>query len=267
MRQGNPLSAMAFCLAIHPHVQWADGELRRVGGMLKFACGPLDEVFRVAEELASRLRRHCGVDLQPTKSKAYHADPGVLRAFLDAHPELGYKMGRLDSTPEGAAASGGFGIQVSGLPLGDAAYTHAMLQHKVGKICEGATTTQLALRTQHDQVLCAMLVYCYVPTMNYEARTLPPSVLRVHLRRLDNTLVAVAAAATGVEYAQLGGLVLRRLRLPKRHHGGALRSLENTAPAAYVGGVCDALACFPHRVNQQGRWVPGFMPVVGGGCS
>ena len=69
-----------------------------------------------------------------------------------------------------------------------------------------------------------------VATLTYEMRTLPPDVLRVHLRRADACFVAVATAATTVDFAVSDELVQRRLRMPKRHFGGALRSLETTAP-------------------------------------
>ena len=247
-----------LCLAIHPHVQWAAAELELVGGTVKFdmddsyAAGPTADVFRVAGELARRLRRYCGVELQPAKSMAYNADIGRLRTYLNEHPGLGYSTGRLDDVTEGAPAGAGYGIMVSGIPLGDSRFVHDKLQKKVTRICEGVNKIQIALRCDHDQTLYAMLVLCYLATLTYEMRTLPPDVLKVHLRRADACFVAVAATATTIDFAASDALVQRRLRMPKRHFGGALRSLETTAPAAYAGAFCDVVPSFvPHTTGGE----------------
>lgn len=56
---------------------------------------------------------------------------------------------------------------------------------------------------------------------------------------------------------------MRRLRLPKKLYGGALRSLVQVAPAAYVAGTIAAITCFMHRRRDDGCVEPGFKHEVG----
>ena len=252
VRQGNPLSSLAFCLSIKQDVEWANSELQKFGGGCKFdmddsyAFGPMKEVFRVANELARRLEERCGIKLQPKKSKAFCKDTDALRTFLQEHPEYQYTIGGLEDGT-------GFGIMTSGLPLGDAAFVQARLKAKVDKICEGIHTITTTLQSVSTQSLYAMLVLCCHPQLTYEMRTIPPGTLEGHLNRVDAALFEAAKTATGIELESVQ-FASRRLRLPKRLYGGALRSLVDVSPAAYIAGMCESLTCFTNGPDE-----PGFL--------
>ena len=160
-----------------------------------------------------------------------------LQGVLDQHHAEGgaqFAIGKV-TTASGQTA---YGIQVAGVPLGDDDYIREHISNKVAKVREGINKTKTALQDVNHQALIAMLAQCFVPTMVYEARIIPPTKMEAHLRELDDVIARTADACIGRQ-VKLTGRNARRRALPRKLKGGGIRSLGHLAPAAYVGCLCD----------------------------
>ena len=272
LRQGSPLSSMAFCVTIHKDVAWAREKLAPHAGAVFFdmddsyAVGPPAEVVAVATQLAARLQSRCGVTLQPHKSKVYMRDPEAIRALrkTPGNESLNeYSIGRLPDTPEDAPRGGGFGIMVAGVPLGDDKFVARTLANKVDKICEGNKTITETLRMKSTQAMYALLMYCSQPRLNYEMRILHPRVLDEHLSRMDKDILDAVCVASEVDFTRSDSArALRRLRLPLRARGGGIRSQRQVAPAAYVAATIESLVALRDVMDGE-EVIPGIHDAVG----
>ena len=65
----------------------------------------------------------------------------------------------------------------------------------------------------------------------------------------------VAKAATRIDFDRADRIVLRRLRMPAHFNGGALRSMVDVSPAAYLGGMLQAIPAFMDVKDDHGRVV------------
>ena len=210
------------------------------------------------------------MELQPAKSEAYSKSLVTLRQFSDTHEEYShFKIGRLAEVEREAQNGAGFGIMVSGVPVGDEAYRAAKLNARIEMICEGLESVAQALRPISAQALYAVVVLCFQPMMNYHMRIVPPHQVQPYLRRLNEALVKAIQQASGVDF-NAEGLVYefakQRLWLPARLMDGALRSQTKVAETAYISGLIAALPSLidvtmtvqgPTEVRQ------GFANVVG----
>ena len=262
VRQGNPLSSLAFCVTIHPVIEEAQAELQRQGGRIIFlmddgyAVGPTQVILTIATAMARDMKERYNIDLQPPKSKMYNEDPAHLQGVLDQHHAEGgaqFAIGKV-TTASGQTA---YGIQVAGVPLGDDDYIREHISNKVAKVREGINKTKTALQDVNHQALIAMLAQCFVPTMVYEARIIPPTKMEAHLRELDDVIARTADACIGRQ-VKLTGRNARRRALPRKLKGGGIRSLGHLAPAAYVGCLCDILPMMIDRQDEEGDRHPGF---------
>ena len=266
VRQGNPLSSMAFCLLIQEDIVWAQEQLQRVGGRLVFdmddsyACGPIEPVMQIAKQLAQRLEKRCKVQLQPTKSKIFCQNIETVREYIDSHPECEYRIGKVEC----ADGQEGFGIMTAGLPLGDEQFVNEKLRAKADKVCESINTLTNALRPVSAQSLYAMLMFCCLPQLTYEMRTLHPNMIGPHLEKVDTKLKWAAGIATGVDLDKVK-FAMERLRLPKRMYGGGIRKLAEIAPAAFVAGFCDTLPCLVNSPERVGLMHDDAVEVLGPG--
>jgi hypothetical protein len=252
LRQGAPIASVAFCATIQPDIRWAREQLKATGGVVFFdmddgyAIGKQAVTFRIAKELASRLEHRCGIEMQPTKSEAYRRDGNALERFLQEHQEYQYRTGR--------DREGNRGIKVAGIPMGTEEYINEAIASKVQQACETIKTMTQALLPKTAQGLTAMLVYCAQPLLNYEMRTVDPSITMPHLKKFDKALLQAAEQATGVsmEGPEATPYAAERLRLPKRMFGGGIRNQEQVAAAAYVGMLTEALHAMADVTIQVG---------------
>jgi hypothetical protein len=93
-------------------------------------------------------------------------------------------------------------------------------------------------------------------------------------QNLDEHVFGLVLAATGVDFTDIGDghdddVTLRRFRQPKRMFGGGIRSQEDVALAAWIGGLHISLPHMLDSVDESGATKPGFMnelaPVLGAG--
>ena len=138
----------------------------------------------------------------------------------------------------------GYGVMVGGVPVGDRVYEQQQLHVVVTRIESYSQHISDQLRdASHDA--WALHHYCVAPDFDHWLRHVYPQVAVPFARRVDAAaLDFVATIAEEPQRWRWSSLLLRRLRLPARMHGGGLRSLEELAPAAFS-------ACFVESVEAM----------------
>jgi hypothetical protein len=221
----------------------------------------------IAAAMGERLKERCNTVLQPTKSFLWQRNTVELKAFLRDNAAVEFVAGHLDPTVATTAEPGsGFGIVISGIPYGEEAFVNAKLKAKLDNSALGKIQkiTKL-LRYVNAQALSAITVYCFQPLLMYEMQMLAPSVLHEILVRFDAAMLDVVGIAAGDDYANPAGgdvVTLARVRLPKRLHGGAVRSMVDVAPAAFVGSLINTLPSMMNvpAATAGGTAIPGLAP-------
>ena len=263
MQQGDPFASAGFCVGIHPEVLDLDGELQVVGGFAKFdmddgyAVGPADHVFPAVTRFGIAVQG-LGLELQVTKCECFSP-----QTDLQHHPARPVEL------PVGsitlANGTHACGIEIGGTPLGDEHYVQAYLDGKAADLLSKFNTVSNKLRDRHSQSLYTITYYSFTSVFQYWLQHCYPVEVQQAARRVDNALFQVAQTCIpGLTAAD--ELTMRRLQLPARCFGGGLRSMEDVAPAAFLGTLCKSLPKFLNtRVN--GYEVPGFLhmlaPVLG----
>ena len=250
VRQGSPLAAAAFCRGIHEDIVKANADLQPHSGKVIFdmddgyVMGPMHQAFQTAQQLAQRLRQRYNVQVQPQKCKAFCKNGNALTEFLEEN-DNGYV--------QGSNENGNYGIMVAGIPLGTEEYVDDQLDGKTDKVCESIKTIVQELRHLSHQALIAIITYCCAPMMNYEMRNIAPWTMERHLQKVDRRLKQAMEMATGVAY---GGALMppfadKRLKLPKRRKGGALRQTTEVAWAAYGGGLLASIRTMVNHTRSE----------------
>jgi len=260
-QQGCPLAALAFCLVIHEHIVWADEQLQRVGGGIRmdmddgYAFGPRGEVFRVVHAMTERLAADVGLRVNSAKCDVYAATEESAAA-IDAFLALPANSAFATIFKVGRDSDANLGITVSGEPLGTAAFRHHFFDTKTSTIESDINKLASTLRYVSSQSLMCLLVYCAQPRLHYHMQNNDPDELRPYIRRVDTALSAATLTATMVDTQTVDAFTRRRFHLPRRLRGTGLRSLEQVAPAAFIGS---ALLCMPRLIDSTVSGA-GFMP-------
>ena len=126
MQQGDSAGSAGFSIPLQPQAEWANAELKKVGGMALFdmddgyLMGPINEVMRVVRQFQARLQQHVGSVLNPIKCKLWcHRDHREeAQEFLDSTGETQFALGHIN-LPCGRPV---YGVKVSGVPFGDEDY-------------------------------------------------------------------------------------------------------------------------------------------------
>jgi len=267
VQQGEPMAGAGFCVGIHPEVCQLDAELNAVGGMAKFdmddgyAVGPPEVVFPAVQRFAVAVRA-LGLELQLGKCKCY-SPAGDMENHRDRPPQM--QVGHMLD----AAGVFCYGIDVGGIPMGDDGYVAAFLDCKAGEAMSKITNINLKLRSRHLQSLFAVTYYCLSPLFQYWLQHCYPEDVRAAAAVVDHGVATTAGFCISSEVCS-DVFALRRLRLPARRFGGGLRSLVDVSPAAFLGGICNALPHFLDRQQLDGTQVAGFLPglahVMGAGA-
>ena len=155
----------------------------------------------------------------------------------------------------------GFGVDVGGVPVGDATFVAAFMEAEVQKVVSKITTVTDKLRDLHLQSLYAAIVYSLTPMFTYWTQHAFPDDVRPHARRVDAALAEAVSACVGPEVLE-DDVALARLRLPARMYGGAVRSLEDMAPAAFLGALCRAVPAFLDHRDEEFNVAAGFLPML-----
>jgi hypothetical protein len=92
-----------------------------------------------------------------------------------------------------------------------------------------------------------------------------PGVIKTHTDRLDAAILSAMGQCIQQPLGELNATdtTLRRVRMPRRFYGGAVRSQSQVAPAAWLGGALVGLSSLPDRVTSTGDVEPGFAPALG----
>jgi len=265
---GGPIVPLAYCIAIHPDLVWADAELRKVGGCVKAQMddinllGPLRDVFRVTVELAERLKQRCNQHLNASKCKIVGRDTDGIHAFLASN--TAYSEFQVACAPGSNPLTVQWGERVgptvNGTPVGDAKF----IDSHIAKVCEAAEAKidkiTHQLRDSNTQALGAIGAYCLQPLIRHLLQSLPPSIIMGHAKKFDKAINKLQLHVTGVDLDASNHITAGRARLPRRMFGTGFTSQSNTALAAWMG--CQLLT-LPRKLDvleKDGTTTGGFMP-------
>ena len=222
---------------------------REAGGCARFimddgyAAGPRTLVFAALERFIYRLRIATNLVAQRAKFVAYSPafDLTDYAPLLDLGGTVSTFTG--PTHPDGPDEVG-YGVMVGGVPVGDRVYEQQQLHVVVTRIESYSQHISDQLRdASHDA--WALHHYCVAPDFDHWLRHVYPQVAVPFARRVDAAaLDFVATIAEEPQRWRWSSLLLRRLRLPARMHGGGLRSREELAPAAFS-------ACFVESVEAM----------------
>jgi hypothetical protein len=162
---------------------------------------------------------------------------------------------------------GGFGVDLYGVPAGEAGYVSAVLDARL-------TDAESKLKILRDK-LCnvdfndqarALNHFCCAPLLDHLMQCCYPSDTEPFLKRFDRLLLLNYNLITGVDFVGEDRAVaaedirmLKRLRLAARFRGGGLRARGGWVRyASFWGGVNLSLPFFADRAS--GKHQVGFFP-------
>ena len=162
VHQGDALASVGFCAAIHEDVKDLDATLAAHGGAARFdmddgyAVGPRDVVFQAVTEFAAQVEE-LGLRLQWAKSECFSFAGG-----LESCPERPADMPLGAIRGENGAVIG-LGLKIGGVPVGDACYVAAFLQHRSLVAVSRIDKVQAKLRNTRLSALWTTLHYALLP--------------------------------------------------------------------------------------------------------
>ena len=150
--QGGPLSSLALCVALQPHLVEANSTLGSAGGMVVaemddvYFCGPPGIVQLAMARYKDAIHTDLGLVLQETKSTCL---PG---AECELPADFAVPRGRLIDVVTGCPIpEGPVGVMVAGVPVGEPAYVAGSLQSKTRDIIAKMELVDRRLRLAHLQ--------------------------------------------------------------------------------------------------------------------
>ena len=237
VKQGDPLSAILFCLYLRDVLTQVSAQAEvEVQGFFDDinVSGEPAEVMKAFDALQRLLPEVC-LKFNTAKSQFvyFHEDeaplPRSIRATLAAHDVqvstewvevVGAVIGRDESAIRAGVAA------TLGTDNGSAAFFARMQLDEL-------------------KVQSAMLIlrHCGVPKMNYAWRCTPPPCIAQQTDVFDELVLATAKAKLLLHDDETQRqATVERLRAPLRHGGFGLTSALTTSPAAYLGSMA-AVAC------------------------
>ena len=269
--QGDPEASSCFCIAWHQEVIQLDRTLQAVGGMAKFgnddgyAIGPASVLFPAIAKFANDIRVKHLLQLQVKKTEVFSWS-GL------APPEAPKEMKIAGETLEGRFYPG---MIVYGIPVGCDEYVRYMLDEVVGDIAKEIFRVKEVLAGE-SQAMWAVLNSSLAHKLDWHLTLCYPSDIRPAAERLDKIIWSVLESVsrcsipTGgevdgtlavAEVEWLNGSTFQQLLIPQPIKLGGLgvRSVLETSPAAFVGGVEMSL---PHFSGHEGL-CPGLGEVLG----
>jgi hypothetical protein len=264
--QGCASTGAAFCLAIHPSVVAADAALEAVGGCARFFAddgyliGPADAVLAALDVFGAQVRAECGLRLNVSKTEFYAASGGTAALARPLLEGRGLK--------EGMDADGRRGIVVVGIPVGEEEYVIHYVRRRIEGASSKSTSIIMKLVPFELQAAQVLTYYCLAPLVDYLASSIPPDAIRAELRRWDAHMVDSIVPSFLPPAVATDPLLTRRLRMPARHDGGALRArgewLAATAYAATMIRILPAMTdSVVDGVEKQGYLHNIMVPILG----
>ena len=146
--------------------------------------------------------------------------------------------------------------------MGDATFVAAFMEAEARGVVSKINTVSDKLRDLHLQSLYAVTLYALAPSFMYWTQHAFPDDVRPYARIVDAALAETISTCVGPDVIN-DCVAMARLRLPARMYGGALRSLEDVAPAAFLGALCNAAPALIDWRNDDFNVQAGFLPALG----
>jgi hypothetical protein len=238
VRQGDPLAALLFSVAMHGVYEVVAGTVS--GGCLAFvddnhAVGTLEEcwaAWTTVQEVLQPLG--LGVNAAKCELTCFHQD-GLNnagdRAALAAFHAAGMRVNNEAVSILGCVVA-----------RNDQAISNALLTDPKHSDVHAAAFRRLPLLKRQSAMLALQRLDGVVLTNRL--RAMPPSATAGHAAMYDAQVVAAARRLTGVTVAA-GAAYDEQLCSPLAHGGFGLASAVRLAPAAYLAGVESTLRCSP----------------------
>ena len=267
--QGDPEASAAFAVAIQPAVEELNRELAAVGGLAVFghddgfAIGPKEVVFGAVQRFAATALKFCNLKLQVTKTKVYLASGEKPQEAPDVMPRAGVQVGNQWLA----------GFQCYGVAIGSPEYVEYTLGEKVEELCQDVDKVMdllkddlhaawVLLSTSLSQQLDYLLTLQYPSDMMGPARAMEAKLWEMLEHVAGQPRIPQGEEDMGVECVlELAGVPSLQRRSyqrliaaqPVKLGGLGRRELTETIPAAFLGGVEQAL---PYMVGSGGQ--PGL---------
>ncbi len=233
--QGETLSAFFFCAGLQPALLAAQQEIGDSAHIMAYA----DDIYIVGQlnhvnNCFCMLNRHLNnIGLQVKQQKCRLACASSDRVFA------AQQAARLRLCPvdvDNIISLETHAINILGVPIGAAADIQQQLDDKASQL---ADDLNLLTTLQNKQTALLLLRYCCVHKINHTIRNLPPSITRDCAIRHDQSITT--SLSWFVSPSILDDDAILQARLPLNQGGLGLTSAEQTAPAAYLAGLADAL--------------------------
>ena len=263
--QGDPEASGCFCVAWHQEVIQLDRTLQDVGGMAKFgnddgyAIGPPDILFPAIARFAQDIKEKHLLELQVVKTEVFSWSERL-------PPEA-----PADMKVAGVQVEEVFhpGMIVYEIPVGSDMYVQHMLDSAVSDIASEVMQVQEVLAGE-SQAVWSILLSSLAHKLDWHLTLCYPSDIKAMATRLDNIFWSVLETLTRVPIPRGGHGTLARdcvlqveevrwldgktyqqvlVHQPIKLGGLGVRSLAETSPAAFIGGVEMSL---PHFTGAGG---------------
>ena len=247
-------------------------------------------MFRLAAELEEKLAP-LGLRMQYDKSTSY--SPRVDLTTCEHRPDGQFPRSVAIRAADGAEWIGkesklrrpgdatdgeiiATGCVVAGVPIGDRDFVRVHLEETVTDAVSKTENITSMLSDHCLHALHTLNMRCLQPILCYWTQHCAPRDVELPARRMDSALVECAIATQGPFFSADGGdasqdaaaavhdVSTRRLRLPARSKGGALRSLEDLAPVAFAATVAKIAPKLVRSTDAEGVVRKGFLETIAG---
>jgi hypothetical protein len=259
--QGDPESGPYFCIAIQEFVRKVDKLLGNHGGCARFGwddgylIGPPDATYAALESFSHDVFENCSLVLQRTKTEIYNQ-------INDTQPQNGLAAAgkMIDNNWEP-------GMLCYGVPVGTDRYVMHMLDIKVDEL-ENEVATITEILEDERQAMWSVLRSSTAHKLDYWLTLVYPSLMKEAASRMDKIQSKVLGNLLGmhipmqaegfayecpidVPVKNITGRSFQHMviRQPLKMGGLGIRSHIETSPAAYIGGLEQAL---PHMTGAGG---------------
>ena len=259
--QGDPEAGPWFCIGWHPYLIELDAIIVAAGGKSLFGnddgyiIGPGSVVFPALEKFAQQILENCLLRLQVSKTEVFSWEENL--------PEQAPQgMRRAGEVVDGEWEHG---FMCYGMAVGSDKYVRNRLMAKVDEVTDQVNSVRKVLGPQKDlQAILAVLQCSLSQKLDWQLSLNYPSDVKEAAKKLDSELwrllefassqhIPRAEEGMGVECI-LGAQGLPpsmqgrsyqnwQVRQPVRLRGLGLRSLLETSPLAFCGGVEMAVPC------------------------
>ena len=275
--QGDPEASPWFCVAWHPYVRELDATLSAAGGKALFGnddgylIGPASVLFPALQIFSRQIEEKCLLRFQLTKTEVFSWEVAL-------PPEVPHGMRRAGTMVEGQWEPG---YLCYGIAVGSDLYVQHQLQEKVEEVIGVVDKVRELLGPHKDyQAIWAILQCSLAQKLDWQLSLNYPSDVEAAASRLDTVYWQLLEFATGLHIPRaeeglgvecvlmapglppsLRGRSFQswQVRQPVRLHGLGLRSLLETCPVAFIGGVEMSV---PLLTGEQGI-CPSLEGIVG----